>query len=142
MKGEKKRTGLMVTLLIFLCIPVSASAQVVLRMIGPEDIGGGWAEVIRNFHEGHPDIKINYISGPWSTDERQNMYIRSFLSGNPFELVYMDVIWTANFAQRGWLLPLDLWFPQEEQEEFLPGDMEASHYKRSRSYQEISFRGC
>jgi|GEM_PF-226361 len=130
MKVEARRTGLIVTLLILLCIPVSASSQVALRMIGPEDIGGAWAEVIRNFHEEHPDIKMNYISGPWSTDERQNMYIRSFLSGNPFELVYMDVIWTANFAQRGWLLPLDSWFPQEEQEKFLPGDIEASHYKR------------
>ena len=130
MKGEKKRIGLIVTLFILLCIPVSASSKVVLRMIGPEDIGGAWAEVIRIFHERQPDIKINYISGPWSTDERQNMYIRSFLSGDPLELVYMDVIWTANFAQRGWLLPLDSWFPQEEQEKFLPRDIEASHYKK------------
>jgi multiple sugar transport system substrate-binding protein len=130
MKGVKKRTGFILIFLIFLCIPVSASSEVVLRMIGPEDIGGAWAEIIRIFHERHPDLKIDYISGPWSTDERQNMYIRSFLGGDPFELIYMDVTWTANFAQRDWLLPLDSWFPQEEKEKFLPGDIQASHYQK------------
>jgi multiple sugar transport system substrate-binding protein len=114
---------------LFLALPVPVSSQVLLRMIGPEDTGGAWAEVIRNFHERHPDIKINYISGPWSTDERQNMYIRSFLSGDPFELVYMDVIWTAKFAGKGWLLPLDERIPPEKQKEFLPGDIEAGHYQ-------------
>jgi multiple sugar transport system substrate-binding protein len=130
MKLETKRTGFIVILLILLGSPVSASSQVVLRMIGPEDIGGAWAEVIRIFHERQRNIRVDYVSGPWSTDERQNMYIRSFLGGDPFELVYMDVIWTANFAQRGWLLPLDSWFPLREQEKFLPGDIEASYFKR------------
>ncbi len=101
----------------------------VLRMIGPEDVGGAWAEVIKRFHERHPDIQVKYISGPWSTDERQNMYIRSFLSGDPIELVYMDVTWTAKFADAGWLLPLDRWFTPQMQEEFLPGAVEAGRYK-------------
>jgi multiple sugar transport system substrate-binding protein len=126
--GQLER-GLAIVLLFLLVLPVHAFCQTVLRMIGPEDIGGAWAEVIRNFHERNPGIKINYISGPWSTDERQNMYIRSFLGGKPFELVYMDVIWTAKFAKRGWLLPLDQWFPRKEQEKFLPGDIEAGQYK-------------
>ncbi len=126
---DKLKRAFALFLLLLLALPASAFSRTVLRMIGPEDIGGAWAEVIRIFHERQPDIEIRYISGPWSTDERQNMYIRSFLSGDPFELVYMDVIWTANFAQRGWLLPLDSWFPQEEQNKFLPGDIEASHYK-------------
>jgi multiple sugar transport system substrate-binding protein len=106
-----------------------AGAQQLLRMIGPEDIGGAWGEVIRRFHASNPDIKIDYVSGPWSTDERQNMYIRSFLGGDAFELVYMDVIWTAKFAAREWLLPLDQWFVPEKREAFLPGDIEAGFYE-------------
>lgn len=98
-------------------------------MIGPEDVGGAWAEVIRRFHAAHPDIRIDYISGPWSTDERQNMYIRSFLSGDGFELVYMDVVWTAKFAARGWLLPLDEWFPPAARDGLLPRDVEAGYYR-------------
>jgi multiple sugar transport system substrate-binding protein len=98
-------------------------------MIGPEDVGGAWAEVIRRFHAAHPDIQIDYISGPWSTDERQNMYIRSFLAGDAFELVYMDVVWTAKFASQGWLEPLDEWFPPEVRDALFPRDVEAGFYQ-------------
>jgi multiple sugar transport system substrate-binding protein len=109
--------------------PFSADAQHTLRMIGPEDVGGAWAEVIRLFHAAHPDIRIEYISGPWSTDERQNMYIRSFLAGDAFELVYMDVIWTAKFASHGWLMPLEKWFSPEAREALFPRDIEAGFYQ-------------
>jgi len=98
-------------------------------MVGPEDLGGAWAEIIERFQERNPGIRIEYTSGPWSTDERQNMYIRSFISGNPFELVYMDVIWTTRFADRGWILPLGKWFHSGKQAAFFPGDIEAGYYK-------------
>jgi hypothetical protein len=84
--GILKR-ALALFLLLLLVLPASAFSRTVLRMIGPEDIGGAWAEVIRIFHERQPDIKIDYISGPRSTDERQNVDIRSFLRGDCFELV-------------------------------------------------------
>jgi multiple sugar transport system substrate-binding protein len=57
------------------------------------------------------------------------MYIRSFISGNPLELVYMDVIWAARFADRRWILPLDKWFHSTQQAAFFPGDIEAGYYK-------------
>jgi multiple sugar transport system substrate-binding protein len=120
--------------LTFLCtfcwvLPIPVSSQIVLRMIGPEDVGGAWTEIVGRFHERSPEIRIRYIPGPWSTDQRQDMYTRSFMSGDPFELVYMDMIWTAKFAEKGWLLPLEEWFPPEKQDAFLPGDVEAGHYK-------------
>jgi multiple sugar transport system substrate-binding protein len=126
----RQSTALVMVVFAVLTVhPFSADAQQTLRMIGPEDVGGAWAEVIRRFHAEHPDIRIDYISGPWSTDERQNMYIRSFLAGDGFELVYMDVVWTAKFASRGWLLPLDEWFPPAAREALLPRDVEAGVYQ-------------
>jgi len=113
----------------FAFLPFSVDAQHTLRMIGPEDVGGAWNEVVRRFHATHPDIRIDYISGPWSTDERQNMYIRSFLAGDAIELVYMDVIWTAKFASQGWLMPLDEWFSPEVREALFPNDIEAGFYQ-------------
>jgi multiple sugar transport system substrate-binding protein len=120
-----------IALLLLLVLLLSGSPALgltTLRMLGPEDVGGAWAEVIRRFEARNPGIKVQYISGPWSTDERQNMYIRSFLGKDPFELVYMDVIWTAKFASEGWLLPLEGWLPPERWEEFLPGDIQAGLY--------------
>lgn len=118
-----------ISILFGVLLSGSPAMASVLRMIGPEDVGGAWAEVIKRFHERHPDIRIKYISGPWSTDERQNMYIRSFLSGDPIELVYMDVIWTAKFAEGGWLMPLEEWFTPPMQQDFLPGAVEAGRYQ-------------
>ena len=126
------RRAAALTLLVLVSLtayPLSADARQTFRMIGPEDVGGAWAEVIRRFHAAHPDIRIEYISGPWSTDERQNMYIRSFLAGDAFELVYMDVIWTAKFASKGWLLPLDGWISPEVREAMLPQGVEAGLYQ-------------
>ncbi len=106
-----------------------SSEKIVLRMIGPEDIGNGWHTIIKEFEKQNPNIKIKYISGPWSTDERQNMYIRSFLGKEPVEIVYMDVTWTAKFAENGWLLPVDKWFTQEKRKDFLESALKAGEYK-------------
>ena len=134
LNGRENRTMtrglkfLSLSILFLLLLPGETCPQVVLRMIGPEDAGGAWAEIIGRFQESHSGIRIDYFSGPWSTDERENMYIRSFLGGDPFELVYLDVTWTARFASKGWLLPLDARFPPHWQEEFFPGDIQAGHY--------------
>ena len=107
----------------------SFSETTVLRMIGPEDIGNAWHTIIEQFEKQNPDIKIKYISGPWSTDERQNMYIRSFLGKEPVEIVYMDVTWTAKFAENGWLVPLDKWFTKDLEKEFIQSAVDAGRYK-------------
>ncbi len=112
---------------IFLSFRVCEAS--ILRMIGPEDVNGAWAEIIRIFEKQHPGIKIDYISGPWSTDERENMYIRSFVSDDPIELVYMDVTWTAKFAEKGWLIPLEKWFSPAKLAEFFSSAIEAGYYK-------------
>ncbi len=107
----------------------SFSETTVLRMIGPEDIGNAWHTIIEQFEKKNPDIKIKYISGPWSTDERQNMYIRSFLGKEPVEIVYMDVTWTAKFAENGWLVPLNKWFTKDLEKEFIRSAVDAGRYK-------------
>ncbi|QJA06529.1 extracellular solute-binding protein [Thermosulfurimonas marina] len=122
--------GRRVLFLILVFFWASGGARpVTLRMVGPEDVNGAWAEIIRRFEARHPQIRIQYLSGPWSTDDRQNMYIRSFLSGDPFEIVYMDVTWTAKFAARGWLLPLDRWLSPREARAFFPGALKAGYYR-------------
>jgi multiple sugar transport system substrate-binding protein len=127
--SHKSRAGVLALLMLGLFLFAVPAKAVTLRMIGPEDVGGAWGEIIKRFHERNPTIRIHYISGPWSTDERQNIYVRSFLSGDPIELVYMDVIWIAKFAAKGWLIPLDRWFVPRIQREFLPHAVEAGRYQ-------------
>ncbi len=121
------KTRLIIFLVFILC-EFSLSKTVTLRMIGPEDVGNAWHTIINQFEKQNPDIRVKYISGPWSTDERQNMYIRSFLGKEPVEIVYMDVTWTAKFAKNGWLLPLNKWF-LGDLKDFLPSAVDAGIYK-------------
>ncbi len=118
----------LILILLLSAFNFSYSETVVLRIIGPEDVGNAWHIIIKQFEEKHPNIKIKYISGPWSTDERQNMYIRSFLGNEPVEIVYMDVTWTAKFAKNRWLLPLDKWFPEDLKKKFIPSALNAGIY--------------
>ncbi len=114
--------------IFLLCLIPSLVPAITLRMIGPEDVSGAWKEIIHRFEAQNPGITIDYITGPWSTDERQNIYIRSFLGGEPIEIVYMDITWTARFAQKGWLIPLDYWI-KIPSGSFIPGALKAGYYR-------------
>jgi multiple sugar transport system substrate-binding protein len=102
---------------------------VTISFLDTEDKSGAWAEVIASFEASNPGIKVNLIEGPASTDARESQYAASLLAGDStYDLIYLDVIWVPKFSARGWLVLLDDQFPPEEQEKFLPGDIEASTY--------------
>src|SRR5262249_57889763 len=85
-----------------------------------------WQAVARGFEAEHPGARVDLVEGPQATDLRENIYTASLLARDPtFDLVYMDVTWTAKFAAAGWLLPLDASFPDSEQRRFLPAALAA-----------------
>ena len=104
--------------------------QVVLHMLCGPDVGGGAKEIIKKFEAAYPDITVDMIEGPASTDIRENMYSTSFMAKeSTYDTMYMDVVWLPKFASQGWLRPLDDFFAPKMQKEFLPGDIEASRYE-------------
>lgn len=94
------------------------------------DPGGGFEEIISDFEKENPDIEVEMIKGPTSTDTRETMYTTSFLAGeSTYDMVLMDIVWLPKFAKQGWLIPLDDWFREEERKEFLPGDIQGSIFE-------------
>src|SRR5258705_13977394 len=88
-----------------------------------------WEPIARRFERDHPGTRVELIEGPNSTDLRENLYTSSLLARDPtFDLVYMDVTWTAKFAAAGWLRPLDGLFTQAESESLLPAALAAGRY--------------
>src|SRR5260221_7854356 len=80
-----------------------------------------WQAIASQFERDHPGVQVDLVEGPQSTDLRENIYTASLLAKDPtFDLVYMDVTWTAKFAAAGWLLPLDGFVSQAERTDFLP----------------------
>lgn len=86
--------------------------------------------IIKDFEKENPDIRIQIIEAPNATDLTENLYTSAFLLGDsPYDLVYMDVIWTSKFAAAGWLLDLTDRISQDELNVFLEKDVEAGRYQ-------------
>lgn len=86
--------------------------------------------LITEFEKQNPGIKLNMIEGPNASNLIEDLNTSAFLLGSaPYDLVNMDVTWVAKFAAAGWLRDLTNEIPQEQLNEFLPGDIEASRYQ-------------
>lgn len=122
---------LLTTLLIVaICLSCYARMTTKITFLWWPDPGGGFEEVISDFERENPDIDVEMIKGPTSTDARETMYTTSFLAREAtYDVVLMDIVWLPKFAKQGWLVPLDGWFKKEEQEEFLPGDIQGSIFE-------------
>ena len=87
--------------------------------------------IIKDFEKENPGIRIQLIEAPNATDLTENLYTSAFILGDsPYDLVYMDVIWTAKFAAAGWLLDLSDRVTDKDLKVFLDKDVEAGRYKR------------
>jgi multiple sugar transport system substrate-binding protein len=86
--------------------------------------------IIKDFNEEHPDINLEVIEAPNDTNQVEDLYTSAFLLGeSPYDLVYMDIVWTPKFAAAGWLKDLSDRVSQEELDEFLEGDVNGGMYE-------------
>lgn len=86
--------------------------------------------IVKDFEKLNPGIHLQIIEGPNATDLTENLYTSAFILGeSPYDLVYMDVIWTSKFAAAGWLLDLTEKFSQQDLKVFLDKDVEAGRYE-------------
>jgi len=85
--------------------------------------------IVEDFNEENPDIQLEVIEAPNDTNQVEDLYTSAFLLGDsPYDLVYMDIVWTPKFAAAGWLKDLSNRVSQEELDEFLDGDVNGGRY--------------
>jgi multiple sugar transport system substrate-binding protein len=86
--------------------------------------------IVQDFEKENPGIHLEIIEAPNATDLTENLYTAAFILGDsPYDLVYMDVIWTGKFAAAGWLLDLSDRLSEDELKAFMDKDVEAGRYK-------------
>ncbi len=86
--------------------------------------------IVKDFEKENPGIRIQIVEAPNATDLTENLYTSAFILGDsPYDLVYMDTIWTAKFAAAGWLLDLSDRVTDRDLKVFLDKDVEAGRYK-------------
>ena len=79
------------------------------------------------FEARHPEIRVQIDALAPQTDFQYRYYSATLGSADAagVDVLGGDVIWTAEFAERGWIRPLDSQFPASEREKFLAPPMES-----------------
>lgn len=112
-------------------LPALSQQPVTLSVLMSASNVRSWKQVmVKDFEAKNPSIRINIIEGPNATNLREDLYTSAFILGNsPYDLIYMDAIWTPKFAAAGWLLDLTDLLTSEEVAAFLPKNVEAGRYE-------------
>jgi multiple sugar transport system substrate-binding protein len=82
-----------------------------------------------SFERLHPGVKVKLLEMPESSTAQHDAYVTFLASGDRTVDVYsIDIIWPAEFAQAGWLEPLNPYFTGQELSSFLPGPLAGCMY--------------
>ncbi|MEX2662539.1 MAG: ABC transporter substrate-binding protein [Vicinamibacterales bacterium] len=72
-------------------------------------------------------IPVEIRATPDSADQRHQLYVQWLNARAPEpDVLQLDVVWTAEFAAAGWLLPLDRFSPSTD--DFFPATLEANRW--------------
>ncbi len=96
----------------------------------PDDTGT-IAKLISQFNEKNKGkYRVIFQEGNADTGQRLDKLRTQFQAGGEdLDVILGDVIWTAELAASGWVSDLTDRFPESQQQEFLPGSVEAIIYE-------------
>lgn len=82
------------------------------------------------FMRENPDIRVKTLILPPISDLVHNEFVGRLVTGNAgIDLFALDVIWIAEFAEAGWLAPLDTQFSEAELKSLLPQTVQGCTYR-------------
>jgi putative chitobiose transport system substrate-binding protein len=105
-------TIILITATFFLTKPKSEEEQVVFWTLQMNDFAPYINEVIANFEEQNPNVKIKWVDIPFSEGEKRTL--ASILSDNPPDLVNLNPDFSATLAHKGALSEI----PQDKTTQF------------------------
>jgi len=98
----------------------------------PTSMLGAEAVVLRQqlarFMAEHPGIRVVQRETPDAADQKHQLYVQWLNAGaSEPDILQVDVIWTAEFAAAGWILPLDRFRPDTAA--FFPTTIAANRWR-------------
>lgn len=87
----------------------------------------GLEAIVDRWNEAHPDEPVEWITLDEGTDNERAQLLEVVASGQPYDVLALDMIWVAEFAAAGYLRPLD---PSRFQlDQFLEGSRSAVQFE-------------
>lgn len=122
------------TIALTLCLTTNSLAQTEITFASIKTFGTNtMPDLIHQFEQENPDIKINYVEMPapsQSTEIHQYLVTNLAGGGSSIDVFTIDIIWFAEFAEAGWLLPLDDYMIDAEKSQYYPGIINGLTYKQ------------
>jgi len=95
-----------------------------------KDPTGRHQAMIEEFQKLHPGVTVKLLEMPESSTAQHDAYVTYLAAGDKSIDVYsIDIIWPAEFARAGWLLPLGDALASSEKDDFLPGPLTGCTYR-------------
>jgi trehalose/maltose transport system substrate-binding protein len=84
-----------------------ASARGPITFVTGKDNTGTWAQVIAKWNSAHPNEKVTLKEQSDQADQQHDDIVQHMQAKDvSYDIVTVDVIWTAEWAAKGWLVPL------------------------------------
>ncbi|MFT3875802.1 MAG: ABC transporter substrate-binding protein [Propioniciclava sp.] len=94
--------------------PAAPSGSAAAEGVGPitfasgKDLTGAMPQLIEVWNKAHPDQQVTFLELSASPDDQRNSFIQDFQAkSGKYDVVWMDVVWTSEFAARGWIEAMD-----------------------------------
>lgn len=92
----------------------SSSKPVTITWSRGKDTTKGSEEVVKAFEAKYPNIKVNVKELPNSSNSQHDTYATQLnAKDSSIDVMNIDVVWPAEFAQAGWTQPLDQFIQQD-----------------------------
>ncbi|MGF7088624.1 multiple sugar transport system substrate-binding protein [Kroppenstedtia sanguinis] len=88
-------------------------------------------KLVQAFEKKHPHIQVKFKEMPSDTGVSHDQYVTMFSGGSgEIDVFDLDVIWPAEFAQAGYLEPLDRYIQRDQiqLDKYVEGAVDASNY--------------
>ena len=117
-------------LTFFAILPAWTQQAVTIKTLVRADEAQQLQPLVNKFNQEHSGIRFQIIEAPSDSNQVEDLYTSSFLLGNsPYDLVYMDIVWTSKFAAAGWLRDISDRLSDAEAAEYLKADLAGGMYE-------------
>ncbi|AVX29978.1 ABC transporter substrate-binding protein [Carboxydocella sp. JDF658] len=96
-----------------------------------KDVTGATEKIVEAFEKKYPNIDVEFREMPADTGQSHDQYVTMFSAkSSEIDVFDLDVIWPAEFAQAGYLLPLDRFIEKDQidMSKYIKGAVEAGNY--------------
>lgn len=111
-------------------LPAWTQQPIAIKTLVRADEAQQLKPLVEKFNQQHPEIRFEVVEAPSDSNQVEDLYTSSFLLGNsPYDVVYMDIVWTPKFAAAGWLRDISDRLNTEEAKQYLAGDIAGGMYQ-------------